>query len=374
LEIVRGCLDGAFAVEHGQWAEAARLVDVGAIAILGTFGDQAFTLPEKLCGLTIDGLLNATTKGVVLVACGAATGQRDANQAMLAVVAVFGDQLLSGTTAFATKVAVGVVVVMPVALHKQAITFDVGEVRSWQIALAEQVAGRVMSEGFGGGAANADQTIQWIIVVAAVSFAAVIDAGQVAVCIVGVAAQEQIAILLTYGVRLKPSLFVVLILAEQHALLALLFTASVELVRSQARPVEVDAAQPTAGQVAVIECAAIRQAAVIELADAVVFVTRGAPALMLGDQSILHIIFISKRPMTIVHIDQTAKCIVAVVNFLAVGQGFDQQATRGIALILGHQFTAVVTKLGFLQQFAVEVVLVSGTTPVETGFLLDQPI
>jgi hypothetical protein len=62
------------------------------------------------------------------------------------------------------------------------------------------------------------------------------------------------------------------------------------------------------------------------------------------------------------------------MDFFAISEGFDQQAARGVALVLGHQLTAVVTKLGFLQQFAVEVVLVSGTTPVKTGFLLDQPI
>ncbi len=52
---------------------------------------------------------------------------------------------------------------------------------------------------------------------------------------------------------LQPPLFVVLVLAEQQALLALLFAAGAELVAGQARAVEVDAAELAAGQVAVVE-------------------------------------------------------------------------------------------------------------------------
>ncbi|HET9787379.1 MAG TPA: hypothetical protein VFP47_09600, partial [Pyrinomonadaceae bacterium] len=90
---------------------------------------------------------------------------------MLAVIVVFGDQTLAGSTPFAGQVAIGIVVVVAVTLHKQAITFDVGKVCRWQIVLTEQVAGWVVSEGFGYGTANTDQTIQWVVVVAAVSLA-----------------------------------------------------------------------------------------------------------------------------------------------------------------------------------------------------------
>jgi hypothetical protein len=64
----------------------------------------------------------------------------------------------------------------------------------------------------------------------------------------------------------------------------------------------------------------------------------------------------------------------AVVDFLAVGQGFDQQPTSSIAQKLSDQFATIVTELGFLQQSAVEVVLVGGATTVEAGFLLDQAV
>ena len=124
----------------------------------------------------------------------------------------------------------------------------------------------------------------------------------------------------------------------------------------------------------VIERAAIRQTAVAELADAVVCIMRGAPALMLGNQAILHVVFISERPMAVVDIYQATECVVAVVNFFAIGQRLDQQTACGIALVFGNQFATVVAELGFLQQLAVQVVLVRGAAAVEAGFLLDQAV
>ena len=67
-------------------------------------------------------------------------------------------------------------------------------------------------------------------------------------------------------------------------MLALLFATSAELVAGQARAIEVDAAQAPTGQMTVIERAAIRQTAVAELADAVVFVAQGAPDLVFLDE------------------------------------------------------------------------------------------
>jgi hypothetical protein len=92
----------------------------------------------------------------------------------------------------------------------------------------------------------------------AVTFAAVVSAGEVAVGVVVVATLEQVFFALTDAVRLQATLFVVLVLAEQQTLLALLFTTRAELVGSQACAVEVDAAQMPAGLVAIIECTAIR--------------------------------------------------------------------------------------------------------------------
>lgn len=89
---------------------------------------------------------------------------------------------------------------------------------------------------------------------------------------------------MAHAVGLQATLLVVLVLAEQQALLALLFSTGVELVSGQARAVEVDAAQLTAALMAVIEFAAIREAAVLQLADGVVFVTQGAPTLAASDR------------------------------------------------------------------------------------------
>ncbi len=93
--------------------------------------------------------------------------------------------------------------------------------------------------------------------VAAIAFTAIVDAGEVAVGVVVVAALEQVLVSLADCMRLQAALFVVLVLAEQQTLLALLFATGAELVAGQAGAVEVDAAQASAGQVTVVECAAI---------------------------------------------------------------------------------------------------------------------
>ena len=160
--------------------------------------------------MAVEAFRDAAAEGVIFVACGAASRQADADQAMLAVVAVFGDELLAGAATFADQVAVGVVVVVAVALHEQAITFDVGEVGCGQLILAEQVTCRVVSEALWDGAAYAEQAIQWIVVIAAVAFAAVVNAGEVAVGIVVVAALEQVFVPLADAVCLKSALFIVI--------------------------------------------------------------------------------------------------------------------------------------------------------------------
>ena len=71
----------------------------------------------------------------------------------------------------------------------------------------------------------------------------------------------------------------------------------------QAGAVEVDAAELPARLVAVIEFAAIGQAAVLERADAIVFVAQSAPALVLLDESVLQVVFVGKRLMTALDVD-----------------------------------------------------------------------
>ena len=152
---------------------------------------------------------------------------------MLAVVAVFGDEFLAGTTAFADQVAVGIVVVMAVALHQQAVAFDIGEVGGAFVVLSKQVTSRVVGEAFRCRAAYANEPIKWIVMVAAIAFTAIVDAGEVAVGVVVVATLEQVLVSLADCVRLQATLFVVLVLAEQQALLALLFTTGAELVSGE---------------------------------------------------------------------------------------------------------------------------------------------
>ncbi len=78
-------------------------------------------------------------------------------------------------------------------------------------------------------------------------------------------------------------------------MLALAFKAGAELVAGQVRAVQVDAAELAAGLVMVIEGAAVGQAAVAQLAELVVFVARGAPALMLGDEPVLQVVLVGQR-------------------------------------------------------------------------------
>ena len=53
---------------------------------------------------------------------------------------------------------------------------------------------------------------------------------------------------------------------------------------------------------AVIEFAAIGEAAVFELADAVVLVAQGAPALVFFNESVLQIVFVGEGPVAVVDI------------------------------------------------------------------------
>jgi hypothetical protein len=64
LVVERGGFQWAFAIEHGQRAEATGFVDVTAIAVIGALGDEAFALPQELGGVAIDGFGDAAAEGV----------------------------------------------------------------------------------------------------------------------------------------------------------------------------------------------------------------------------------------------------------------------------------------------------------------------
>ena len=145
LVVKRAGFAWAFAVEHGQRAEAAGFVDVAAVVFAAAFGDEVVALPEEFGGVAVDGFGDAAAEGVVAVAGGATVRGGDADQAVLAVVAVFRDEFLPGAATFADQVAEGVVVVMSIALYQQAIT---QHLRNAGTILHQQIAGRVVGEAF----------------------------------------------------------------------------------------------------------------------------------------------------------------------------------------------------------------------------------
>ncbi|VVQ38246.1 hypothetical protein PS947_06010 [Pseudomonas fluorescens] len=102
-------------------------------------------MPEELGGGVADGFADAPAEGVVLVTGGLAVRAGQADQAVLAVVAVFGNECLGAATTLADQVAEGVVVVMTVALHQQAVALYLARAGA---VLHQQVAGRVVGEAF----------------------------------------------------------------------------------------------------------------------------------------------------------------------------------------------------------------------------------
>ena len=86
---------GAEAFQQGQRAEAVGLVEVAAMAVRMVFGDQFVALPEEFRRQAVNGFADASAKGVVAVAGGLSVRLGDADQPMLAVVAVFGDELVT---------------------------------------------------------------------------------------------------------------------------------------------------------------------------------------------------------------------------------------------------------------------------------------
>ncbi|MNF72140.1 hypothetical protein D3C84_541100 [compost metagenome] len=373
LVVKRASLARAFAVEHGQWAEGARFVNIAAVVLAAAFSDEVVALPEELGGFAVDGFSDAAAKSVVAVTRATSVRGRDADQAMLAVVGIFGDEFLPSAATFADQVAEGVVVVMPVALHEQAIAFYGSHTGA---VLHQQVAGRVVGEAFRwvvAGVAHAGQAVEGVVVITALAVAAVGDGRQVAVDRVGVVAQVQRPGVLIDRVCLQAALFVVVVAAGELALLALLFAAKRELVGGERRAVEVDGGQRATLGVVVIEFAAVRQAHAVELATGVVAVAQGAPALVLGDQTVLSVVLeFQWMIVTVVDADQSAEAVIAIFDLDAIGQRFDQQPPCRISLISGNPLRAVVAELGFFQQVSIEVVGVRRALAIESGFLSDQ--
>ena len=87
-----------------------------------------------------------------------------------------------------------------------------------------------------------------------------------------------------------------------------------------------------------------------QLADAVVLVAQGAPALVFLDEAVLQVVLVGERPVAVVDVYEATEGVVAVVNLLAIGEGFYQQTASGVALILGNEFAAVIAEFGFIRR------------------------
>ena len=82
------CFQRPFAVKHGQWAEGAGFVDVGAIPVACAFGGEPFALPEEFGSVAVDSLFDPAAKGAVLVGRGTAARQADADPAVLEAISI----------------------------------------------------------------------------------------------------------------------------------------------------------------------------------------------------------------------------------------------------------------------------------------------
>ncbi|OIN46739.1 hypothetical protein BFL39_19295, partial [Pseudomonas azotoformans] len=136
---------GAETFQQRQRAKAVRFIEVAAVPIRVVFGDEFVALPEELGRNPINGFADTPPKRVVAVAGGLAVGRLNADQTVLAVVAVFGDECVAFATSFANQVAEGVVVIVVIALDHQAVAGD--DVGAGAV-VHEQVAGGVVAEAF----------------------------------------------------------------------------------------------------------------------------------------------------------------------------------------------------------------------------------
>ncbi len=80
------------------------------------------------------------------------------------------------------------------------------------------------------------------------------------------------------------------------------------------------------------EAVVVWQAQVLKLAAGVVAITQGAPALVLGGEAVLRVVFVGQRPVAVVDAEEIALAVVGVINNAAIGQGFLDQAAGVIAL------------------------------------------
>ena len=156
-----------------------------------------------------------------------------------------------------------------------------------------------------------DASAKGVVAVGNVSAVGQGDAGEAMLAVVvvaapvkGLAVEGQCAAIgrfdLADFVGFETSLFVVLVLAEQLALLAHQLAAALETVPGERLAVEVDGFEVAAQFVAVVQAVVVGQFAVAELAEGVVLVAQGGPALVFGNEAVLQVVFVGQRPCAIV--------------------------------------------------------------------------
>ncbi|CRM03971.1 hypothetical protein [Pseudomonas sp. 31 E 6] len=154
------------------------------------------------------------------------------------------------------------------------------------------------------------------------AFAGVVQASEVAGFVVVVVALVEVVFLLRDAVGVQAVLVVVVVVAEQLTLLALVLLAGFEKVGSQQCAVQLNGGELAAFGMVEGQSIVVRQAQVLQLTADVVAITQGAPALMLGGQAVLCVVLVGQRPVAVVDAEEVALAVVGVINGIAVGQGF----------------------------------------------------
>ncbi|CAM3338709.1 hypothetical protein PSFL6913_29305 [Pseudomonas fluorescens] len=111
----------AKAFQQCQRPKTVRFVEVTAMAIRVMLGNQLVALPKKLCRYASNGFADPSPKRVIAIAGCFSVRLGDAYQPVLAVVAVFSNELMAFATSLTDQVAKGVIVVMMIALDHQAV-------------------------------------------------------------------------------------------------------------------------------------------------------------------------------------------------------------------------------------------------------------
>jgi len=169
-----------------QGPEAAGFEQVGAAAQAIGFRQQARAIVLKT-GFALRGVFgDAPAQGVVAVFADSLR-RFGADQAVVAIVLVAGDDVAGLAALFFGQVAGGVVVVVAVAHHQQAVAFDAAGFG----AGAQQVAGRIVDEAFRAKAFATDQAGGGVVVVLAAALAQVVQFAEFSGRIVAVLATDQ---------------------------------------------------------------------------------------------------------------------------------------------------------------------------------------